>query len=86
MKVTAYLRVAKKHPAARGPKAVIQANATPSSGDVPIYAGPEPLPTVAFAISLDIPDELFKRAEQVVAEIVIPPEAATIAAEVKQEE
>lgn len=41
------------------------------------------LPTVAFALDLDIPDELFKQAEKVVAEINITAKQAKIAAEVR---
>jgi hypothetical protein len=34
------------------------------------------LPTVAFAIEFDVPDALFEQAEQVVATVTIPEEAA----------
>jgi len=42
-----------------------------------------PLPTVAFAVEFDIPDAMFKRAEQVIATMTIPEESATVAAVVK---
>lgn len=84
MKVRTYIRVAKKAPGSRSPHYMLKANVTPSTE--PLYSGPEPLPTVSFAIDLDLPDEMFKTAERVIAEIVIPPEAAEIAATVYQEE
>lgn len=83
MKVTAYIRIGKKEPGSRGPRAVVDAGSQPNSNM--LYQGPNPIPTVAFGVDLDIPDELFERASQVIAEIVIPVEAAEIAAEVKQD-
>jgi hypothetical protein len=42
------------------------------------------LPTIAFAIDVEIPDKAFKQAENVIAEIVIPDGSWEIAAEVSQ--
>lgn len=83
MKIRTYMRVARKSPGSRSPQYMLKANVTPSTE--PLYSGPNPLPTIAFAIDLDIPDEMFKSAERVIAEIVIPPEAAEIAADVHQD-
>ena len=46
------------------------------------YRGEKYYPTVAFAVDLDIPDELFKTAEKSIAEIVVGLKKANIAAEV----
>jgi hypothetical protein len=46
------------------------------------WPSPVPIPTAAFALKLEIPDELFDRAEQVLAEVEIPADQAKIAAEV----
>jgi hypothetical protein len=78
MKVRAYLRVAKKPSSSRGPRAILRASVRATDEPVVDSLG-NPLPTVAFAVDLDIPDAMFKRAE-----LVIDPETATIAAEVKK--
>jgi len=44
------------------------------------------LPTVAFAVMLEIPDKAFKQAEQVIAEIRIPEKDLEICAEVTEVE
>jgi hypothetical protein len=82
MIVTVYLRVAEGK---RGMR--VAASSTPNYE--PIYSGSgswnqTPLPTAAFALELDVPDELFTRAEQVLAEIVIPEDKGEIAVEVKE--
>ena len=82
MKVRAYVRVGKNSASARKPYRV---DASASANHLPLVASTgQTLPTIAFAIDLDIPDEMFNKAEQVIAEIVIPEEAVEIAAEVKQ--
>ena len=43
-------------------------------------------PTVGFALMLDIPDEMFKQAERVIAEVKIPEEQVQICAEVTEVE
>jgi hypothetical protein len=80
MKAKVYMRVAvneqrRKHQVAVGLKANY-APLTDSRGNA--------LPTVAFALVLDVPDELFARAEQAIAEIKIPEDQVAIAAEVKE--
>jgi hypothetical protein len=80
MKVQTYLRVAE---GARGPRVV--ASAKPNYQPLTKGAGTyheEALPTAMFAVVLDIPDELFERASQVLAEIEVPTDRAEIAAEV----
>lgn len=42
------------------------------------------LPTVAFAVEFDVPDAMFRQAEQAIATLVIPESQATIAAEVRE--
>jgi hypothetical protein len=80
MKVRAYLRVGYD---ARRRKSVVEAKAKPSTRMLRASNGND-LPTVAFAIDLEVPDEMFKQAERVIATLTIPPENATIAAEVTQ--
>lgn len=43
------------------------------------------LPTAAFAMVLDIPDQIFHRAEEVLAEVELQPSAVQVAAEVHPE-
>ena len=80
MKVKTHLRVAydKKRRASH-----VIANVNPSTTPISNSKG-DPLPTVAFAIVLDIPDEMFRQAEQIIAEIQIPADQAQIAADVIQ--
>ena len=82
MKVTAYLRVAKNTANARKPFKV-DASATPNHYPLAGSVG-NSLPTIAFAIELDVPDDAFTQAEKVIAEITIPEDAYKIAAEVRQ--
>ena len=49
----------------------------PSNEPLSITAGH--LPTVAFAIDIDIPDKAFRQAQQVIAELKISEEAIDIA-------
>lgn len=84
MKVTAYLRVAtdERSRTAQGRRTKVVASNRPS--DAPIYnSADEALPTVAFAIDLDVPDAMFRRAEDVVAELKVTPRSGKIAATVK---
>lgn len=77
MKTRVHLRVARDK---RGRGKVV---ATLKPTDTPLYdGGNDALPTVAFAIDLDVPDVMFSRAAQVIASITIPEEQATIAADV----
>jgi hypothetical protein len=81
MKVRTYVRVA------RGRNRKTKVAATVRSTDEPLYdSNREALPTVSFALDLDIPDAMFDRARQVIAEIAVPEEAAEIAASVKRVE
>jgi hypothetical protein len=78
VKQKVHLRVAKD---ARG-KGHVMATARPSS--TPIYNNRnQPLPTVAFAVVLNVPDELFDQAQKVIAEIDVSGDQVQIAAEVK---
>lgn len=79
MKVRTHLRVA--YDKKRRTTSMV-ANVKPSAA--PLTNGfKEPLPTVAFALDLEIPDVMFRRAEEVIATLTIPEGAAQIAAEVK---
>jgi hypothetical protein len=82
VKVRAHIRVGRNTQSARRPYRV-DASASPNQMPLVSSTG-HTLPTVTFAIDLNIPDELFEQAQRVIAEITIPPEAAQIAAEVKQ--
>lgn len=73
MKQRIYMRVA-KHP---NGKAKVVAGVRPSNEPLSITAGH--LPTVAFAINVEIPDEAFRQAERVIAELTISEEAIDIA-------
>jgi hypothetical protein len=78
MKTTVYLRVAK------GPRGAKFAAST-KPNQRPLTSGgwnETHLPTVAFALRLNIPDEAFDEAGRVVAEIDVPPDQLSIAAEV----
>lgn len=71
MRLRVYLRVAKSN---REPGYRVLASAKPNYK--PLYAAEGTfremaLPTAAFALDLDIPDEEFERAEQVLAEILV---------------
>jgi hypothetical protein len=79
MKTKVYLRIARD---ARG-RAKTAVTSKPT--DAPLYdVHNNALPTVAFAILVDIPGLMFDRASQVLAEITVPEEDAKIAAEVVQ--
>ena len=58
-------------------KAKVTAGVRPSNEPLSITAGH--LPTVAFAINVEIPDEAFRQAERVIAELKISEEAIDIA-------
>lgn len=79
MKTTIYLRVART---SRGAK--VAASTKPNHA--PLQSGSswkaKVLPTAAFAITLDIPNEAFYQAEQVLAKLEVPFEKITVAAEV----
>lgn len=81
MKIKAYLRVA-KNPRGRRPYRVT-ASQQPNHQPLENSVG-DPLPTLSFAVVFDVPENAFKQAEQVIAEITIPESAIEIAAEVKE--
>jgi len=85
MKVKIYLRVAKN----TGGRTAFKVDARPTPDYRPLNKGQgtyteTPLPTAAFAVVLDVPDELFRHAERVLAEIEIPADKAVVAAEVAE--
>jgi hypothetical protein len=82
MKVKVYMRVAKTHGRA-GCKAV--ATMKPSVGPLLDSAGRQ-LPTIAFAIMLDIDPAAFRQADQVIAELAVGPQDVTVAAELEAED
>jgi len=83
MKVRVYLRVARNPQGRTSFKcdAGVRANYKPLTKRTGNW-NEEAIPTAAFALDLDIPDEVFTRAEQVLAEIEIPEDKAKIAVEV----
>jgi len=83
MKAKVYLRIA-KNPHGRTPFKVA---ATAKPTYAPLMTGgydAKALPTLAFAVVLDIPEDAFKQAEQVLAEIEIPTDLVAIAAEASE--
>lgn len=80
MKTTVYMRVGTQ----RNRRVKVDARTTrPTSA--PLYeSNGDAMPTVAFAIKLELPDAMFNRAREVLAEITVPEEQAQIAAEVVQ--
>ena len=84
MKAKVHLRIA-KNPTGRTP---FKVHASTKPDYRPLTTGsafePKSLPTLAFAIVLDIPDDAFKQAERVLAEITVPAEIVAIAAEVAE--
>lgn len=79
MKAKVYMRVARKSSSKRG--FIVEGKPTPSYRPLMDSNGGA-LPTVAFALEMDIPDKMFKVAENVLATIEIPESAAQVAAEV----
>lgn len=82
MKTTVYLRVGDKGKDTHGSRHVVRAGTKPSQQ--PLETATSILPTCAFAIELDIPDKAFTSAARVVAELKVPPEKLTIAAQVAE--
>lgn len=80
LKVRAYFRVAHD---VRTRRTQVQANAKPTTRPLTNTGGAF-LPTVAFAVDLEIPDALFKRAEQVIATLALSDDSAVIAATVTE--
>lgn len=79
-KVRTCLRVGRK-PQSGGFLVSAQNNPNPR----PLESKPgKAIPTVSFAILLDIPDAMFDRAGEVVAEITVPEEDIVIAAKVQE--
>lgn len=78
MKVKTYMRVGYDQ---KRRKTMVEANAKPSGRALRGSNGTD-LPTVAFAVEFEIPDQMFKQAEQVIATLTIRQENALIAAEV----
>lgn len=78
MKVKLYMRVAKQR---SGFKAAV---VTRKASTSPLFdSNARALPTIAFALELDVPDGMFRQAEQVIAALKVPESAAVIAADVK---
>ena len=78
MKDKVYLRVAKTK---RG-KLRYTASTRPSNAPISEQYGDTFLPTISFALELDIPDELFKKAEQTIAKINLEAKDVNINAEI----
>lgn len=79
-KVKMYVRVAKdgyKYKLEAGTKE----NVTPLHKGGGYNSSKEYLPTVAFAVNLDMPDELFSKAAKVIAEINVAMKDVVVAAE-----
>jgi hypothetical protein len=81
VKAKVYMRVGQK---SLGGKPSVSGTAKPNLAPLSDVNGV--IPTVAFAVELDIPDALFKQAENVIATIKVDAEKATIAASVPSPE
>ncbi len=85
-RVKVFMRIAKTG-ATRGPGYRVAAH-TDHARDWPLSSGAgineRKLPTLAFALILDVPDAAFEQAEQVIAEIRIPEKDLEICAEVTE--
>jgi hypothetical protein len=79
MKLKTFLRVAKNN---KGFKVVAQTKPNYQPIMSSSACNTKPLPTVSFGVILDIPDECFKKAEEVVATIAVPNEGVTINSEI----
>jgi hypothetical protein len=63
----------------------LEATVNPSSTPIRRGNGTD-LPTVAFAVMFDVPDVMFRQAEQVIATMTIPESQARIVADVTEPE
>lgn len=84
-KIRAYVRVAQttdRRGRPSGKYRIHTSTTKPSPASITDTSG-NALPTVAFALDLVIPDDAFKQAQQVIAEVKIPEDALKIAAEVR---
>ena len=78
MKTTVYMRVGKQ----RNRRIKTDAR-TSKPTSAPLYeSNGDPMPTVAFALTVDLPDAMFDQARRVIAELTVPDEQAEVAAEV----
>lgn len=76
MRTTVYLRVGKS-------KDRIKVEASPKPSYVPLKIGQRFIPTVAFGVEFDIPDELFKGAAAIVGLMKLTMEQGKIATHIK---
>lgn len=83
MKAKVYLRFAQSE--TKG--FLVRAGNSPSADPIitPREGKDVALPTVAFAVVLDIPDAAFRRAEAVLAEIEVPEGAISVSAQVRDD-
>lgn len=79
MKVKAHIRVAK----GSNGKSQLTATVKPSTAPLTMANG-TPLPTIAFAVVFEVPDAMFRQAEQVIATLTIPESQAQIAADITE--
>jgi len=80
MKYPIYLRVAKT-----GSRNGYKVSATAKPNNEPLNSGSYGTvwyPTIAFAVAIDIPDELFNQAERVIAELNIGMKEAVVSSEI----
>jgi hypothetical protein len=82
MKCRVYLRVAKTKKRSNSPGYKVAATLKVKASHEPLNTDARFLPTAAFAVDLDIPDVMFERASEVLAELVIDPEDAAIAVQI----
>lgn len=83
MKTTIYLRVAKTKKGAK-----CSASSKPNNEPLQLTKGwnnssKEFVPTVAFAVTVDIPDSLFNKASQVIASLSVTEKNSIVAAQIE---
>jgi hypothetical protein len=79
VKIKAHIRVAKDRNGRNKIAATVKPNPHPLT-----KADGTVLPTISFAVEFDVPDGMFRQAEQVIATLTIPESQAEIAAEVRE--
>jgi hypothetical protein len=81
-KATIYLRVARQDGGNGRAPFKVHASTKPRHAPLPDGQGYD-LPTVAFGVTIDIPEKAFKQAEHVIAELTLPDDAFEVAADVR---
>lgn len=84
MKATVYVRVGKADRGSVKGRLYVRAGSKPDYAPLENASGF--VPTVAFAIQIDIPESLFRQAERVIAELDVSETTMKVAAEIQSPE